>query len=102
MTHKLPANAESVRDIIFDAIEELNQHTRAERRVTKSLDAVLYGQSGALDSLGLVNLTVSIERRIEEQFGVSVSLLNEYGSLFDESFRTVGSLCRYLEGLLTS
>jgi len=43
----------------------------------KSPDLVLYGGAGKLDSIGLVNLIVATEQRLEDIFEISLTLADE-------------------------
>ena len=67
-------NEERIQKGILSAIDELNEQLPRKQKIRKSVDSVLLGQKGGLDSLGLVNLIVSVEQKIEEDFGLSVSL----------------------------
>ena len=61
----------------------------------------IYGSTGYLNSLGLVNLIVIIEDKIHEKFNVSISITDEKAMSQTRSpFRDVKSLSLYLEGLL--
>lgn len=61
----------------------------------------IYGSTGYLDSLGLVNLIVTIEDKIHEKFNVSISITDEKAMSRTRSpFRDVESLSLYLEELL--
>lgn len=83
--------------IIYEAIDNLNALMPAERRLAKSPDSVLTGNDSVLDSLGLVNFIVAVERGAEEKLGLSVNLVNEDSMARKESpFRTVASLADYL------
>ncbi len=42
-----------------------------------SIDAILFGKSGKLDSLGLVNLIITIEQKIEEKLGTTTTVAHE-------------------------
>lgn len=92
---------ERVIQTIFDAIDELNQQLSAEQKVEKSLDTVLFGRSGQLDSLGLVNLIVLTEQNIEVEFGVPINLADEKAmSQKDSPFKTIEKLADYITLLL--
>ena len=94
-------NNEKVIQAIFDAIDEINEQYPEEQRLTKSADTVLFGESGKLDSLGLVNLVVATEQRLEEIFDVSLTLADEKAmSQKNSPFRTVGTLAEYISNLL--
>ena len=86
---------------IFDVIDELKQQVPVIQHLDKSVDTVLFGQSGQLDSLGLVNLIVATEQKIEEEFGVAMTLADEKALSHESSpFRTIGTLVDYISLLL--
>jgi len=62
---------------IMDAIGEINERFPEEKRLSKSVDTVLNGESGKLDSLGLVSFVVAVEERIQNDLGVNISLAYE-------------------------
>lgn len=83
--------------VIFDAVDELNEEYPEEQRLTKYLDTVLIGEGGKLDSLGVVTLIVTTEQKLEELFGVSFTLADEKAMSQERSpFRTIGSLADYI------
>lgn len=87
--------------IIYDAIDEINELLPAEQQAQKSLDAVLVGQAGCLDSFGLVNLIVAVEQRVNDEFGIALTLADERAMSRSRSpFRTVATLRDYIAGLL--
>jgi len=95
------AETEKLASAIFRAIDDLNDQLPSERRLEKRLDTVLYGKSGRLDSLGLVNLIVAIEERVGDELGETVTLADEKAlSQRDSPFRTVGTLAEYIGRLL--
>jgi hypothetical protein len=58
---------------------------------------VLVGNDAVLDSLGVVQLIVEVERRVEEGHGVSVTLANDKAmSARNSPFRTVGVLADHV------
>ena len=86
---------------IFTAIDDLNGLLLPAQRLPKSEDAFLTGNDSVLDSLGLVNLIVATERKVEEEFGVGVTLVTQESMSRPESpFRTVGTLADYVQSLL--
>jgi len=59
-------------------------------------DTPLFGDDGALDSVGLVSLVVGVEQALEERFGAVVSLADEKAlSQRHSPYRTVESLAEY-------
>jgi acyl carrier protein len=58
---------------------------------------VLVGTDAVLDSLGVVQLIVEVEQRVEAQHGVSVTLANDKAmSARNSPFRTVGVLADHV------
>ena len=90
------ADIKKVIEAIFDAIDEVNEQRPDEPQVAKSTDTVLFGEAGALDSLGLVNLIVTVEQNLEEEFGVELALADEKAmSMRNSPFRSVSTLADY-------
>lgn len=90
---------------VFSAVDELNQQLPAGQRLVKSLDTVLLdganNTSGALDSLGLVNLIVATEQKVEEDFAIAISLADEIVIKQETNpFRTIGSFVNYVSSSL--
>jgi len=85
----------------FAALDEVNRLLPAERKVGKSLDVALLGADSDLDSLGLVNLVVALEQKIDDAFGVSVALVSpESMSRKESPFRNGGALVEYAAELV--
>jgi acyl carrier protein len=94
---------ETILRTIYDAIDEINASFPDERQVTKSPDTILFGKSGQLDSLGLVNLVVTVESMLESETGTSVTLADEKAmSQTHSPFRTVSALADYIAGILNT
>lgn len=61
----------------------------------------LIGKQAAVDSLALVTLIVDLEERIEEEFGLILSLTDDRAmSQKSSPFRTVAALVAYIEELI--
>ena len=90
-----------ITQLIWDAIDEVNELLPEDARVEHSENAVLLGESGALDSFGLVNLVVALEQRIEDEFGIALTLADEKAMSYSRSpFRSVATLADYVQTLL--
>jgi acyl carrier protein len=86
--------------MIFSAIDEVNERLSGEEQLEKSINTTLFGESGKLDSLGLVNLIVAIEQKIEDEYGITVVLVEE-GELGDMiPFATTGNLVDHVLRIL--
>ena len=86
---------------IMDAIDEINERYPEEKRLSKSVDTVLTGESGKLDSLGLVSFVVAVEERIQNDLGVNISLADEIGNV-DGALRTPATLAEHIANELQS
>jgi acyl carrier protein len=91
--------SEKIIQVIFDTVDELNEQYTEEQRLAKS--TVLFGEGGKLDSIGVVTLIVATEQKLEEIFGISLTLADEKAMSQERSpFRTIGSLADYIEMLI--
>jgi acyl carrier protein len=94
-------NNERITNVIFSAVEEVNDQLSRKQRLEKSIDTILFGKSGKLDSLALVNLIVAVEEKIQEEFGVTVTLADERAmSQTNSPFKSLGTLADYVALLL--
>jgi hypothetical protein len=77
-------------------IDEVNEYLPDDRRLVRSPSTKLFGEQGALDSLGLVNFLLALEGRIADDFGQPVTLVSERAlSQRSSPFATVASLAEY-------
>jgi acyl carrier protein len=91
----------NVLQLLYDSVDEINQELPHDRQLQKTPDTILYGQSGSLDSLGLVHLIVAIEQNLEEAFAKTIILADEKAMSQQRSpFRTIGTLGDYVAQLL--
>ena len=67
--------SEKIIQSIYSAIDEINQQLPVEQRLDKSIDMVLLGSSGRLDSLGIINLIVLTEQEVEKKLGAKIILI---------------------------
>ena len=85
-------------DAINSAIDDLNEILDSEERLGQSPEIALIGNDARLDSLGLVNLIVLVEEKIQQRFGVAITLVDERAMSQSKSpFRTLGSLTDFVE-----
>ena len=89
------------KQIIDEAIDEVNADQDASEQVGKSPDTPLLSSSSNVDSLALVRLLIAVERLVEEKTGKSVVVVDESAFEAEQSpFTTVGALERHIETLL--
>ena len=92
---------QQVIDAINSAVDDLNEVLDPEERLAKSADVALIGQDARIDSLGLVNLIVLVEEKIQQQFDVGITLVDERAMSQSKSpFRTLGTLAEFVQELL--
>lgn len=65
-----------ITEIIFAAMRESNAAAEPKRALEISASTVLVGDTGKLDSLAFVNLTISIEENIERDFHAAIPVLD--------------------------
>ncbi|CAH2922453.1 MAG: hypothetical protein CPSOU_4103 [uncultured Paraburkholderia sp.] len=91
---------ERIVEIILAAIQRENVLWEIPIDISAGEDTRLYGLDGQVDSLGLVSLVVEVEGKIEQQLGVSVTLVSDRAMSARRSpFATMGSLADYALGL---
>lgn len=92
---------EKIKVAVFRAIDEINQQLLEAQRLDKSTESLLTGNRSALDSLTLINLIIIIEREIQDEFNVNITLLSENLNLQQsDPFKTIETLINYIFQLI--
>jgi len=87
--------------VIYSVFDLHNSDKDSPGKLIKSEDTTLFGPGTELDSFGLVRLILSIERKIDEEFGVIITLADEKAmSQRSSPFRTVETLANYIVQLI--
>ena len=90
-------NKSKIIELLYDVIDDYNSRQRKSKRLIKSPHTILYGTNGVLDSLGFVDFVVSVEERINDIFGLNITLADENAmSQEDNPFETVDSLAHFI------
>lgn len=91
---------ETTASVVKAAIGQINETLPQAQKIDLSDDAPLYPQ-GPLDSLTLTLLIVALEQKVEQAFGVSISLV-EQSMISDENnvFRTIATLTSHIDQLI--
>lgn len=91
-------NHERIIQALYAAIDEVNQMLPENQQLNKSTETIILDDtSGILDSQGLLNFTVAAEEKIEDKFGIEISLTDENIFLQESSpLKTVGTLADYI------
>ena len=94
-------NTDEIIQVIFQAIDELNEQLPKEERLDKFVDMELFGSGGNLDSLKLVSLITTLEQKIDEKFGIAVTLFDHLATAEnDNPFTSVSSLADFVALIL--
>lgn len=81
------------REIVLASLQEVFAQAGTPAPDAINDDTVLVGANAVLDSLGVVQLIVEIEQRVEQAHGVSITLANDKAmSQRNSPFATVGVL----------
>ena len=92
---------ETVMNIVYESVDEVNENRPDKPAIIKSPATILFGKKSTLDSLGLVSLIVTIEQKIEEQLGATITIADERAmSQASSPFKTIDSLMNYVAMLL--
>ena len=96
-------DSERIAELVYNAIDVVNEEQEAGSKLPKALDTVLSGHGAALDSLGLVNLLVAVEEQIAVELGSRLTLFNMKATKRAANpFHTVATLVQYIEKLATA
>jgi acyl carrier protein len=83
--------------MLFRVVDELNQLRPTDEHLEKDLETALAGDSGRLDSAGLINLIAVTEQRTAAEFGRTILLTDERTlSQVNQVFSTLGTLADYI------
>ena len=92
---------QKITNLVFSVIDEINKELSKDDQIIKSLDSVIYGSNGQLDSLGLVNFVVAVEQKIEDVFEKSINLTDDKAmSEKNSPFQTIETFVNYIYDVL--
>ncbi len=84
-------------DVVYAAIDSLNEQLPPGRKLEKTPATVLLGSGGTIDSVGFINLIVLLEEKCQDKIGVSISLTGEADATEENSpFRNIGTLAEHI------
>ena len=80
-----------ITEIVYSAIDQFNQLQEEDQQIQKSMETVLFGQGGVLDSIGLVGFIAEVEQAVgdylvDESDEASFSLHPGHGGIGTRSF----------------
>ena len=87
--------------VIFSSFDVHNADRDSSGKLMKAEETTLFGDGAGLDSFELVRLILSIERDVNEEFGVAVTLADEKAmSQRNSPFRNAGTMANYIVQLI--
>ena len=94
---KQKINKEIATKLIFEGIKDYNTQVNKKNQLPISIELELFSENGVLDSLGLVNLIMSIEEQFEDYLDTSIVIADEKAmSQKNSPFQSVHSMADYL------
>ena len=95
------AHSNSVEQLIFAAVDELNQQLSPAEALAKSSDTALFGEGSTIDSMSLVTLIVCVEERLHSEYGRAITLASEKAMSRKRSpFLSIATLTEYIQECL--
>jgi acyl carrier protein len=92
--------SEHIQNAVVSAVQDVNAILPVHMQLSSDPDAVIFGKGGRLDSLGLVNLVLAVEEKLE-QVGLKISLTDERAMSQNRSpFRSIQSLTTFISELV--
>jgi len=82
----------NVLELVYSAIDELNQLLPQAKRLEKKESLILTGQDGVVDSLGFLNLIVLVEDKVNAAHDSSIALASLLMESQSPPPRTLGEL----------
>jgi acyl carrier protein len=80
-------------EIVIESLNEVFAQTGTPVPQSLVEDTVLVGNDPVLDSLGVVQLIVEVEQRVEQRHDIAITLANDKAmSARNSPFRTIGVL----------
>jgi acyl carrier protein len=87
--------------VIFSSFDVHNADRDSSGKLMKAEDTTLFGDEAGLDSFELVRLILSIERDVNEEFGVAITLADEKAmSQRSSPFQSAGTMANYIVQLI--
>jgi acyl carrier protein len=94
-------NRADIERIVYTAVDELNATLPEDKRLPSQGETRLIGEGGQLDSIGLVDLILSVEQKVQDADGAAITIADEKAFSQKQSpFLTLGALTDYVTTLV--
>jgi acyl carrier protein len=91
------AKDERIIQVIFDAVDEVNEYLPKHQKIDKTMDTILIDELSQVDSLALVNLMATIEQKVEDEYAVAINLTDgDLLSQINNPFENIGTLADHI------
>ncbi len=88
---------DDIQQMIYSAIDEVNAAQSPDQQLSKRPDAILFGEGGSLDSLGLLTFVLQVEQRVQGAGHAAFTLTDEEAmAATPVAFRSVRSLTEFI------
>ncbi len=92
---------EKIKNIIREAIEELNEQLEDDKRLTYSEDVRLIGRKANIDSMDFVTLVTIIEELIGDELDKDIHIVSDKAFSREKSpFYSIGTLTDFVAELV--
>ncbi len=89
--------------LVFECITEINEMLPPSSQLALAEETVLLADVGGLDSLGMVNFVSAIEDKIQQRYGLSITLtVSADTPIESDPWRNVGALTDFVLELVSS
>ncbi len=88
---------QKIKSTIVTCIINLNNSLVDTEKISTDCDHILFGEGSFLDSMGLLNLLMDLEEKLEDE-GVGITILDDHAlSRAHSPFRTISALADYIQ-----
>jgi len=67
----------TILQVIYNTLDDINQRLEAEAKIDKSPQTDIFGPNRELDSLGLIDFVVGVEKGVQDKFSITLNLAGE-------------------------
>ncbi|WP_322488673.1 hypothetical protein [Chloroflexus sp.] len=97
----LPVNRTNLTNLVITSLRDVLEQSGRPLPETIDETTLLFGKGALLDSLALVSMVVDLEQRLEEEYGLTLTLADDRAmSQRNSPFHSVGALVDYLDQLI--
>lgn len=93
--------SETITKLIYKSLDDIAKISPEALLVERNEEGLIYGRDGPLDSLGLINFIVALEKNIRDEFHRTIDLtLEDFISVEASPFRSIRSTRVHVSSLI--